>query len=83
MEHAQRGGRHALDLRPTSGSLNPYFNGTCSKSSMKTLFYLRITTVLILILMEHAQRDKCIYSCRFCHRFVLILILMEHAQREY
>ena len=37
--------------------LNPYFNGTCSKSenrfSMKTLFYL----VLILILMEHAQRD--------------------------
>ena len=36
--------------------LNPYFNGTCSKS-MKTRFYLRISTwVLILILMEHAQR---------------------------
>ena len=35
--------------------LNPYFNGTCSKSKISLKFGLSIT-VLILILMEHAQR---------------------------
>ena len=38
--------------------------------------------VLILILMEHAQRVSRISVIR-CHNIiVLILILMEHAQRE-
>ena len=37
--------------------------------------------VLILILMEHAQR-ACTLPCRGVHVLqVLILILMEHAQR--
>ena len=39
--------------------LNPYFNGTCSKSYL--LFSLQrnfLHRVLILILMEHAQRVK-------------------------
>ena len=43
---------------------------------------MRFIQVLILILMEHAQRGKrhdCIRSK--CNR-VLILILMEHAQRD-
>ena len=35
--------------------------------------------VLILILMEHAQRDMVEDEGRLC--YVLILILMEHAQR--
>ncbi len=39
-------------------------------------------SVLILILMEHAQRirQEFVYDRRY---YVLILILMEHAQREY
>ena len=28
---------------------------------MKTMFYLRVSTVLILILMEHAQRECSIF----------------------
>ena len=43
MEHAQRGrSPKNRTLRNTKG-LNPYFNGTCSKSidSMKPMFYLR------------------------------------------
>ena len=37
-------------------SLNPYFNGTCSKSSYPLKISINLS-VLILILMEHAQRD--------------------------
>ena len=36
--------------------------------------------VLILILMEHAQREHET-DRSVAHRYVLILILMEHAQR--
>ena len=38
--------------------------------------------VLILILMEHAQRDVSNHGLVIMHQ-VLILILMEHAQREH
>ena len=38
--------------------------------------------VLILILMEHAQRAQRINSCYIAICAVLILILMEHAQRD-
>ena len=37
--------------------------------------------VLILILMEHAQRDYVSFSDTRNLKLVLILILMEHAQR--
>ena len=37
-------------------SLNPYFNGTCSKSYFGKLDEDSYVIVLILILMEHAQR---------------------------
>ena len=37
--------------------------------------------VLILILMEHAQRENLLIIKKFLVK-VLILILMEHAQRE-
>ena len=37
-------------------SLNPYFNGTCSKRYGKERDEDRHRVVLILILMEHAQR---------------------------
>ena len=37
-------------------SLNPYFNGTCSKSHMVFKININDLFVLILILMEHAQR---------------------------
>ena len=37
-------------------SLNPYFNGTCSKSITIFIVINHKITVLILILMEHAQR---------------------------
>ena len=39
--------------------------------------------VLILILMEHAQRVVSLASFIKSDDAVLILILMEHAQREY
>ena len=62
-------------------SLNPYFNGTCSKSQLIHKTIDEETHVLILILMEHAQREcrPCSGSASYC--VVLILILMEHAQR--
>ena len=37
--------------------LNPYFNGTCSKST-KNILKNKELSVLILILMEHAQRGS-------------------------
>ena len=38
--------------------------------------------VLILILMEHAQKDGKSYRAKSLLWGVLILVLMEHAQRE-
>ena len=44
--------------------------------------YVGIRYVLILILMEHAQRDKMEkVNMKPVEVWVLILILMEHAQR--
>ena len=55
MEHAQReNGKNKYETRHSS--LNPYFNGTCSKRSYgENASYFK--SVLILILMEHAQRE--------------------------
>ena len=41
--------------KPTK-RLNPYFNGTCSKRKWKLQVKRLTPSVLILILMEHAQR---------------------------
>ena len=38
--------------------LNPYFNGTCSKRQLKRALLCHPQLVLILILMEHAQREN-------------------------
>ena len=54
MEHAQRGASGPCKRALVLG-LNPYFNGTCSKSSRRGR-RRRSRIVLILILMEHAQR---------------------------
>ena len=59
--------------------LNPCFDGTCSKRYEKNCAGQRLYVVLILILMEHAQRDAVALFDSFGG--VLILILMEHAQR--
>ena len=67
--------------RLLSDCLNPYFNGTCSKRRCTKFVYCP-RYVLILILMEHAQRDKRDLTRNVYHTHeVLILILMEHAQR--
>ena len=81
MEHAPR------DLLPLAlislwASLNPYFNGTCSKSWARQDVPSSLK-VLILILMEHAQRELGITYWQVTGDIVLILILMEHAQRVY
>ena len=55
MEHAQRGFFYSIHI--TSNCLNPYFNGTCSKRSRIYPYNKTKGEVLILILMEHAQRD--------------------------
>ena len=81
MEHAQR--VVSKTSTASGSSLNPYFNGTCSKREVKPgNLEVNFQEVLILILMEHAQRacnTKC-YSGS--EDKVLILILMEHAQRD-
>ena len=58
MEHAQRE-NSATMVRDLVLRLNPYFNGTCSKRSQRINndFWRRRSRVLILILMEHAQRE--------------------------
>ena len=50
--------------------LNPYFNGTCSKSEYVRYQGKELVDVLILILMEHAQRvslnitrNQCSHMC--------------------
>ena len=81
MEHAQRD-RHSFHCHRTLLSrLNPYFNGTCSKREYITIFTVINLFVLILILMEHAQRDGNSVCFTMVDGGVLILILMEHAQR--
>ena len=54
MEHAQRA--QQLRVRKVSMRLNPYFNGTCSKRLNYDGVKGVSGQVLILILMEHAQR---------------------------
>ena len=54
MEHAQR--ERGFFVPQTLFCLNPYFNGTCSKSAFHKLLVANDLLVLILILMEHAQR---------------------------
>ena len=62
MEHAQRV-YTTVGLTLGTASLNPYFNGTCSKS-LKTGRLFFTFGVLILILMEHAQRVRIVALIR-------------------
>ena len=55
MEHAQRVFVKRIYKIIFLLCLNPYFNGTCSKRKV-TSFFKSNYCVLILILMEHAQR---------------------------
>ena len=55
MEHAQRDIAEAIQ-HYINRSLNPYFNGTCSKRISSSAYLSVEQRVLILILMEHAQR---------------------------
>ena len=59
--------KSALSLQMTSAkliSLNPYFNGTCSKSLYSARHPRVCPHVLILILMEHAQRAAAKWSTK-------------------
>ena len=49
--------RHNKMEKTTMKRLNPYFNGTCSKRVHTNMSNKTLPHVLILILMEHAQRD--------------------------
>ena len=65
MEHAQR--ERGFFVPQTLFCLNPYFNGTCSKSAFHKLLVANDLLVLILILMEHAQRVHVIEKTEpFC-----------------
>ena len=57
MEHAQRVFVKRIYKIIFLLCLNPYFNGTCSKRKV-TSFFKSNYCVLILILMEHAQRGN-------------------------
>ena len=80
MEHAQRVWPLPLVWALVS-SLNPCFNGTCSKSNSVGSIGM-CQYVLILVLMEHAQRAVPLITFIAIY-LVLILVLMEHAQRGY
>ncbi len=72
---------HALGVYHVSGSagshrLNPYCNGTCSRSLPEVKTNNRNGIVLILIVTEHALGGKKVLEHEF---LVLILIVMEHA----
>ena len=69
MEHAQREYTTAIYIGKGKWSLNPYFNGTCSKSMVENegIVCNRIQ-VLILILMEHAQRAGENTFLSFCSK---------------
>ena len=56
MEHAQRD-TYNFARRLNTSRLNPYFNGTCSKRLTEEMKRY-LLGVLILILMEHAQRGE-------------------------
>ena len=56
MEHAQRVVCNFVHKTVKWVGLNPYFNGTCSKSIASGESEGDFSVVLILILMEHAQR---------------------------
>ena len=56
MEHAQRAHTTRTNSVDSVGGLNPYFNGTCSKRLLRPVCGFPWKRVLILILMEHAQR---------------------------
>ena len=60
MEHAQRASVSSRLQRDLANGLNPYFNGTCSKSEYIIEVKELTDEVLILILMEHAQREAVV-----------------------
>ena len=78
MEHAQRGVR-VIDMNGLKKSLNPYFNGTCSKRRGKC------KVNRIGFRLNPYFNGTCSKRRRKIHTDetgrVLILILMEHAQR--
>ena len=53
MEHALGELQNRL-YQQNPGSLNPYCNGTCSRSTVNTFVTVLNSFVLILIVMEHA-----------------------------
>ena len=58
MEYAQRVCIPTILCASRTKSLNPYFNGTCSKRVYQEFFLYDKYYVLILVLMEHAQRAR-------------------------
>ena len=56
MEHAQREA-YGYGIMSNSISLNPYFNGTCSKSNSYCCVCYNYVAVLILVLVEYAQKS--------------------------
>ena len=59
--------------------LNPYCNGTCSRSVVIMCTDGKELAVLILIVMEHALGERQILIGYQNPSYVLILIVMEHA----
>ena len=83
MEYALEDVMHRWRRRKTGKSLNPCFNGICSRSitdnNGETVGY----KVLILVLMEYALED-CVPTLKMPRRWcVLILVLMEYALEAY
>lgn len=57
MEHAQRVRTTLSSLLTCLMCLNPYFNGTCSKSNSYCCVCYNYVAVLILVLVEYAQKS--------------------------
>ena len=63
--------------------LNPYFNGTCSKSFIDSLFVQLVLDSLNPYFNGTCSKRNGKDKDESHHSMVLILILMEHAQREH
>ena len=82
MEHAQRALGKSKKENRDGKSLNPYFNGTCSKSLATMTSEDRVALRLNPYFNGTCSKRECTSVAEVHEIEVLILILMEHAQRE-
>ncbi len=70
-----------IDVDEMLESLNPCFSGICAARRFNLNITIRVVTVLILVLVEYALREKFVTAKNKSYENVLILVLVEYALR--